>query len=96
MSGPIIRLEIEQMRHTILHHLSQHNSRMEAAIAEQLRQVVQDFDYGKAVEKAAREAIDRVVRDAVSDFFVLGDGRKVIGEAVKAHLSQMQSFRGDE
>lgn len=64
---PIIRLEIEEMCHQVLHQLGMHHEEIERVVAERVKHVVDTFDYVKAVDEAAQRALRDHVGKAVEE-----------------------------
>ena len=83
-SFPIIRLEIQEMKHAILHHFSVHQMNVSNAVAEQIEKVIAAYDYEGAVVKAATEVLD----GAIESFFKFGAGREMIRDSLNVALTK--------
>ena len=79
---PIIRMEVESMKHTICTALTQY----EAQLSEEIQAAVEEYckpeNIDKVISSAVRETLSGVLRQEVEDFFRKGDGRDMVREAV--------------
>jgi 4-aminobutyrate aminotransferase-like enzyme len=89
MEFPIIRIELENMRHQIIHHLGAHHEELEKYVSEQVKKAVDDFDYRDAVRRLAAQAVQDAVKKAVEYFFFYGKGKETVERAVRDSLEDM-------
>jgi len=90
MNIPIIRLEVEGMRHTVQTALMEHAAKMDSSIQAAVEAYCTDANIDAVVRKAATEAIDAAVREEVRSFFGYGRaGRAAIREAVTHFLDEI-------
>lgn len=75
---PIIRLELEQMKQSMMVALGNYHDDITANVDEQLTRAIKNFDWEAAVSRAASDAI----RKAVDDYFKWGEGHTIIHTAV--------------
>lgn len=95
-SIPIIRLEVERMKETILQALPQHAAAMDASIQAAIEAYCTPENIDAVVRKVAMEALDAAVKEEVRNFFQYnGNGRKAVREAVIAHLDKWERCFGD-
>ena len=80
---PIIRLEIEQMRHCVLSHLAQYNKEIEGMVSEEIDRVIKNIDLRAEVRKHMVSCIT----GAVESYFKYGDGSKAVKDAVWESLT---------
>jgi hypothetical protein len=83
---PTIRLEIEGMRHAILHAFSQHNRDIEEYLQKETEKFVKGYDFQAAVAKSLGPLFDEIVRKAVERHFTYGPGREAIEKAIQDSL----------
>ena len=81
---PIIKLEIENMKYSILHYFNQHQERVSEAVAAQIEKVISSYDYEGAVLKATTEVLD----GTIESFFKYGKGRTMIQDAIQEALEK--------
>ena len=81
---PIIKLELDNMRQAILYSLAKYNNEIEKAVDEELKKVVENFDYENIVISIANEAL----KDAIESYFKYGEGRRTIEKSVNEALSK--------
>ena len=84
---PSIKIELNSMRKTIVHALQVYHTEIDDAVNEQLREAVDNFDFGTVVQEVAKEVIEKAVHDSVTAYFNWGEGRKIIAK----RWSQMRS-----
>ena len=75
---PSIKIELNSMRKTIVHALQVYHTEIDDAVNEQLREAVDNFDFGTVVQEVAKEVIEKAVHDSVTAYFNWGEGRKII------------------
>lgn len=86
---PIIRLEVEGMRHTVAAMLTEHAAKMDADIQAAVDEYCTDGNLARVVRSAARQAIEDAVKEEVRNFFSWSNtGRMAIREAVHKHLEE--------
>lgn len=85
MDGVVIRLEIEQMKQTILHHFSQRQLELETEIGTRLDGALKSFNWDKAVRLSFDSCLEQTIRDSI---------RKVIEKEMASEevQSKMQSI----
>jgi hypothetical protein len=91
MNTPLIKLEIEGMRHAIVHAFTQHNIEIEAAVNEEFRRQIEAFDFRDAVAREFAAAMNGAIRSAVERFFYQGSGRDIVEHAVESALRSVRS-----
>lgn len=88
MSIPVIRLEIEHMRHTMMVALSQYTARLD----ENLRQAVEAYctpeNLARIIDDETHRVLDHVIREEVKNWFIHGEGREIIKAAVEKKLKE--------
>lgn len=88
MSIPIIRFEVEGMKHSLMIALREHSALMDS----QVQQAVEDFCKPENIDMVMRnmvnEQMKRAVEEEVRNFFSYGDGRRAVRDAVHATLSK--------
>ena len=92
MNLPIIKLEIEGIRNTLMVALKEQQLEMD----EYIKKSVDDFcDPEKIkifVQNAANKALADAIREEVKLFFWQGDGRKAVAEAVKTSILNNETY----
>jgi len=86
MNIPIIRLEVEGMRHSISVALSKHTMEMDAMIQDALASYCTPENIAHIIRSETTRALDEVIKQEISNFFYYGAGRRVVVEAVKEKL----------
>lgn len=66
---PIIRLEIERMKQTILQALPQHAAAMDASVQDAIERYCTPENIEAVVRTAATQALDAAVKEEVRSFF---------------------------
>lgn len=85
-SVPVVRLEVEYMKHAILHAFTEHTAKVDADV----KAAVEKFCQPGNVARIVQDAVDRVLRDAINaeieHFYRYGAGRDHLKEAVRKRL----------
>jgi len=76
---PILRLELDRMKQSMLVALADYHVSLSENVREQMEKIISEFDYEEEVGKATTEAIE----EAINYYFKYGNGRVVIREAVQ-------------
>lgn len=87
MNGmPLVRLELDQMRTTIMHQFTNYNKEISEAVDKELKKVIENFDYESTITKIANETITK----AIEDYFTWrGEGKKLIEDSVTQALDKI-------
>jgi hypothetical protein len=85
-SFPVIRLEVEGMRLSMLHAFSQLQIDQHAYVKEALEAYCQEGNLKAVFAEAVEKALDQAIREEVQKFFTYGEGRKAVVEAIQLKL----------
>ena len=80
-----LNLEFEHMKHAMIQHLGAGGSEFGKAIEREVDKVVQNYDYKKAITESANDAITSIIKD----YFIFGDGRKLIDSVIQSALDDV-------
>lgn len=91
---PIIRLEIERMKESMYHAISQRALDIDAHIRSALDAYCTTSNLQEVIQHEATQAIDAAVREEVRRFFQHSSaaGRQAVRQAVIAHLDRIDSI----
>ena len=89
---PIIRLELEHMKHSIIHAMGVHFVEMDEAVQRAIKRAIDNFDYGGEIEKLAHRIIQQALDDALRKHFRPGgegyqDIQKVAVKIIETRLA---------
>lgn len=87
ISPPIIRLEVEHMKHAMLAACSQYLVQLDEQVQAAVQKACTVENITRVVEQAADDAISKTIKEEIESFFRFGDGRRVIKDAVEKQLS---------
>jgi hypothetical protein len=79
---PVVRLEIEGMKHTIMHAMTQHLAHMDSDIRAAVERACKPEHISELIETTARKQIAEAVKAEIESFYRYGPGRKAVKEAV--------------
>ena len=85
-SIPLIRLEIEHMKHSILHHMGLRNSDLGDAIEAEIDKALACYPW----ETAVRKIVHQQITDQVEWFFKYGEGATAIRESLEAAVKELK------
>ena len=87
MEFPIIRIDVERMRHTLSVALMEHSSMLADEMQKAVSEYITDTNIKNVIHQQARQHIDAAVKEEVQNFFrYTGAGRAAIKEAVHQYL----------
>ena len=84
---PIIKLELEHMKQSMLTHLGLATNELSEAVSANLGKAIENFDFSYAVLNAANEAI----AETIESYFKYGEGRSFIQAAIQESFDKMFS-----
>ena len=79
-SIPILRLEIQNLKHTICNAIGIEGSELEKVIEESIAE--QAMKIIPEVERLVKESLEDVIRERVRAYWDFGKGREVIDKAI--------------
>jgi hypothetical protein len=86
---PIIRLEVERMKYSILQALPQHAAALDASVQAAIEAFCTPENIDSIIRGAAMEHLNAAVKEEVRDFFRESNpGRQAVREAVLQHLNE--------
>lgn len=85
---PIIRVEVDRLKSSIVHMLGMQGSILGERVAEQIDRAIADYPWQQQVE----EAVSTAVTKAISQYFNYGRGWVAIKEAVEQGLEMAESI----
>ena len=89
MNGiPVIRLEIEGMKHAVIHAMTRHLAQMDSEIQAAVEHACKPEHISALIETTARGEIAKAVKSEIENFYRYGPGRKAIKEAVVRALEE--------
>jgi len=83
---PIIRLEVEHMHHTMMVALSEYTAQLDSYLKDALDKFCTPENLRRIIEEEVYRTLDIVIREQVKNWFLYGDGKKVIKQAVEQKL----------
>ena len=94
MNPPIIRLEVESMRYTVMTALTKHAAQMDADVQNAVDRYLTEENVIKIIDETVRDCVNSAVKEEIQRQFIYsGAGRKAIREAVAQY---MEKHWGDE
>lgn len=91
---PILRLELQQMQQTVHMALHEYMVQLDADIQQAITDYCTPATLTRVIEASVSEAVERVIREEVERFYRVGQGRKVIREAVEVELGRSKETHG--
>ncbi len=84
-SIPIIRVEIDQLKHSIISHMGVYGSVLGEVIDAEIEKAIVNYDF----EGEVRLIVNDAISSELKSYFAYGIGRTVIREAVTASLDKI-------
>lgn len=89
MNIPIIRLEVEGMKHTLLTALSHHSAEMDANVQQAVESYCTEANLTAVINETVKYEMDMAVKEEVRNFFGYGKaGRRAVKEAIEEYLKR--------
>ena len=85
-SMPKIKIEIEEMKHAIVHHFADYHNELSKLIEDEIQVAIEQLDVRSEVQKAVRS----VVHQSIADYFYRGNGYVQVTEAVQKGLENIE------
>ena len=93
---PIIRLEIERMRQTVLTALSGYTAAIDAEVEEAVERYCRPENLRVVIQEAVEREMNAAVKEEVRNFFrEARPGRQLVRLAVNKHLDRLDEAYGD-
>ena len=86
MNIPIIRLEVEHMKQSIVAGLTAYTASLDADLKHAVDAYCTPENLRQVIENEANRTLDQVIREQVRAWFLHGEGRDVIKRAVEQKL----------
>lgn len=85
---PVIRLEVDYMKHAILHAFTAHQLQIDQDVKAALDRFCRPENIQAIVSKAVDSTLEHAIKSEIEKFYLYGAGRSVIAEAVKKRLEK--------
>lgn len=93
MNMPIIRFELEGIKHSLMVALSEYSLRMDEQLKESLERYFEPDNIRRVIEQEVWRTLDATIKEEVKNFLRYGgEGRKVIAAAVKEKLLNNKTY----
>lgn len=89
---PLIRLEVEGMRHTLVTALTQHQAMLDEELVKAVNTYCEPDNISRIIQEMAREELGRAIAEEVENFFRRGNGRAAVAKAVKQALLNNETY----
>jgi hypothetical protein len=86
--APIIKIEIEHMKHSLFHAFNEQMFSLDESFKAALDEATKPEKIQAIVNDAANKHIADAIEEEVRRYFCQGDGRKIIAEKVKEKLAE--------
>lgn len=84
---PIIRLEVEGMKHTVQMMLSKYAAELDKEVFDAVEKFCTSSNIERVINECTEKSIKQAIELEIGDFFRYGNGRKAIKEAVENQLN---------
>ena len=81
---PILKIEIEGIKHSVAHMLTDHQHELSELIKQSMTKAIADYDLDGAVRGAVHSSINK----AIERYFEYGDGNKAIEQVIDEAFSK--------
>ena len=88
MNVPIIRLEVQGMKHSLAVALTEYTLQFDETLQAAIEAYCTPENIERIITYETQKTLDTVIREEVKRWFVRGEGREVIRAAVEKRLSE--------
>ena len=89
---PLIRFEIEGMRHSLRIALMEHQVKMDSDMRAAIDAYCTPENIARIIRESAWRILDVVIKEEVDRFFRYGDGRKAVAIAVREAILRRETY----
>lgn len=89
---PIIRLEVNRMRHALQVALTEHSATMDADMQHAIEQFCTSENIHQIIHETASRVLADIIQEEVKNFFRFGDGRGAVADAIKKKLLNRETY----
>lgn len=89
---PIIRLELEGMRHSMLMAFSEHQGVLEDEVRSAVEKYCTPENLSLVIQAEAKRCLDAAVKRAIDDYFCWGEGKESVKAAVLEMINNGKKF----
>lgn len=86
MQIPIIRMEVEGMKHAIMAAFMEHTAKLDEDMKAAVEQFCTPDNLKSIIYSQVKSVLDQIIRSEIDNFYQYGEGRKAIKEAVQKRL----------
>lgn len=86
MQPPLIRIEVEHMRQSMVHAFSDHVLKMDGLFQHAITEACKPEVVQEIVDEAARRYLRQALDEEVKNFLTYGEGRKIVRAEVEKRL----------
>ena len=83
---PTVRLEVEGMKHQVVHHLGKFHEDVEKHVGEEVEKALRRMDWQDEIQRLVTSLVKDAVVRSVESYFRMGEGRRlvdhIVGEAM--------------
>ena len=87
-SIPVVRLEVEYMKHAILHAFTEHTMKVDEDVKRAVEYFCRPENIQAIVGKAVNDVLKSAIEDEIRNFFMYGAGKAALADAVKRRLEK--------
>jgi t-SNARE complex subunit (syntaxin) len=88
MNLPVIRIEVERMRHSITTLLTEYQAQMDSYVRDAVDKFCEEDNLRAIIGASVNTELRRAIDDEIKTFYTDGEGRKVIREVVENVFSR--------
>ena len=85
---PIIKLEVQHMKHEILIALNKYQLQIDEYIDKELERICSSEYLQHFIAATVEKCVEEGIREEIRNFFAYGKGRQAIADAVKERLER--------
>ncbi len=83
---PILKIELEGIRQTMMHAFNGYTDTLNSAVRERLDKIVNDKYFTQMIATQVRQTLEESVQEALKSYFKYGKGREAIDATIQHAL----------
>lgn len=86
---PMVKLEIQGLKHQIIHAFADHNQELQSMVEAQLSAAIDNYPFEAEIQRLSKEVISDAIKGALEYYFKFGEGREVIKKSIIEALNKL-------
>ena len=86
---PTVRLEVEGMKHQVVHYLGKFHEDVERHVNEEVEKALRHLDWSGEIQRLVNSLVREAVARSVESYFKVGEGRRLVDSIVDEAMPKL-------